>query len=312
MRVGTRRGLTAGRICTALLLGLAPVSLVIPSSNVAFSQNLTLKGLSAHASGPVEIILTDPQGRQTGFDPVHSISFHDIPVSAYSTDEVCDEVNGSSCSPPVKSVVMANPMGGQYTLDVIGTGSGDFRVAVSMSDAAGNDIWHLFEGTTAPGVSSRFTFQGELIFFAAFEANLKITSASKAFQVNGTFTLGTGETISPATQPVSVQLGNYFLTTIPAGSFRQSPQGAFVFKGVIKGITMCTETSFGANQVCLSRKTEPDKYFDANLTPTGGNGYAFKVVCAGPTDLPSANPVEVRLAIGNNGGSVSVNGEFGP
>ena len=36
----------------------------------------------------------------------------------------------------------------------------------------------------------------------------------------------------------------------------------------------------------------------------------YKIVSAGRTDLPSANPVEVRLAIANNGGVVSVNAGF--
>ena len=216
---------------------------------------------------------------------------------------------------------MSIQMAGQYTLDVIGTESGNFRVEVATSDEAGNRISHFFEGTTAPGVSSRFTFQAEAIFFAAFGANLKITSASEAFEMNGTFTLGPSGTISPITQPVTVQFGEDFLMTIPAGSFSQTPQGAFAFKGVIKGLTLCSLTAFNNSTNCLSRDIEPNKYVDANLTPTGSTGYAFKIVGAvqglrqWPAKLPSANPVEgveVQLAIGNNGGTVSVNADFAP
>ena len=103
---------------------------------------------------------------------------------------------------------------------------------------------------------------------------------------------------------------NYFLEAITAGSFTPTPKGAFGFKGVINGITKCTMTAFARSTDCLRRDTEPTTYFDAHLTPTGANGYAFKIVGAGLTDLPSANPVEVRLAIGNNGGSVSVIADF--
>ena len=265
--------------------------------------------LSVSTASPVEFILTDPQGRRKGYDPVTNTTFDEI-LANYSTTLLCDEATFSFCSPPYKRLEMGNEMTGQYTLDVIGTESGDFRVEVTTTGEAGNRISHFFEGTTARGVASRFTFQGEAIFFASFGAHLKITSASEAFEVNGTFTLGPSGTISPVKQPVTIQLGEDFLVTIPAGSFNRTPQGAFAFRGVIKGLTMCTQTAFNRSTDCLSREIEPNEDFDANLTPTGANGYAFRIVGAGRTNLPSANPVEVHLAIGTNGGTVAVNADF--
>jgi len=310
MRIVIRSEPTARSIHKVVLLGLVMIAVVIPGREAAFSQG-TPKFLSVHANGPVEFILTDPQGRRTGFNPTTNTWFQDIPTSDYGTYLTCDEQNFSFCDPPNKQLNMANQMDGQYTLDVIGTGSGDFRVEVTTSDAAGNWISHVFEGTMAPGHISQFNFPGKVIIFAAFAPTLRVNSTSKVYEISGGFTLGPGGIISPETQPVSIGWHN-FVWTIPAGSFREAPQGAFVFEGVIKGITLCSKTAFGRSADCLERDVEPDKHFDATLRPTGGNGYAFKIVCTGLNNLPSANPVDIALAVGNNGGSASVNASFLP
>lgn len=262
-----------------------PIGTVIVPKDPNTGQALTVYS----SDGLEEFILTDPQGRQTGFDPVTNTSFQSIPVSVYSTTIYRDEQDFSPDPPPFKALYMANQMPGQYTLNVIGTGGGNFTVAVRASDAAGNWIIQTYSGITAPGISSRFTFGGAVTTFAALAANLAISPTYQAFGVDGTFTLGPGGTISPVTQPVTIQLGNAFLATIPAGSFTQTPQGTFVYGGVIQGVLLA-----------------------AALTPTSGNSYAFAVAGAGAPNLPSTNPVEVRLAIGTNGGSTSVNATFVP
>jgi hypothetical protein len=249
----------------------------------------TPQALGIYSNAPVEFILTDPKGRRTGFDPATNTSFQDIPASDYSSSAYCDELGSSGCNPTFKTLEMANQMDGQYTLDVIGTGSGAFTVSVRASDAAGNWITQTYTGTTAPGVTIRVTLQGAVTTFAAFGANLAISPSFQAFGGDGTFTLGPGGVISPLAQSVTIQIGNTFLTTIPAGSFTQTPEGTFVFGGVIQGVLLA-----------------------AALTPTGSNSYSFAIAGAGAPDLPSANPVDLRLAIGSNGGSTSVNAIFVP
>lgn len=261
-------------------------------TNLAVTQKdpLTLKGLGVYSTDPVDFILKDPQGHKTGFDPVSNTLFHDIPVSDYSATIYRDEQDASPPSPPpLRALVMANQLDGQYTLNVVGTGSGNFTLYVIASDAAGNDVTQSYAGTTAPGVSSQFIFQGGVTTFAALTANVAISQSHQAFGVDGTFTLGSGGTISPVTQPMTIQIGNGFLATIPTGSFEQTPQGTFIFGGVIQNILL-----------------------SAALTPTGGGSYAFAIGAAGAPDLPTANPVDVHLAIGFNGGNTSVNATFLP
>ncbi len=163
--------------------------------------------------------------------------------------------------------------------------SRDLIAALRNAAAALPPVGIQITGTAAPQIS-RITFPGE-VTFAAFGARLAINSPSRAFEVNSTFILDAGGTISPVMQPVTIQVGNNFLAVIPAGSFRPGPNGKFLFDGVINGVAL-----------------------SANLTPLGGNSYAFRIEGAGAPNLPSANPVEVWLGIGNNGGSVPVNAGF--
>ena len=119
--------------------------------------------------------------------------------------------------------------------------------------------------------------------------NWRTCPSHQAFGGDGTFTLGSGGMISPVTEPVTIQIGDGFLATIPAGSFERTSQGTYVFGGVLQGVLLA-----------------------AALTPTGGNSYAFAIAGAGAPNLPSTNPVDVRLAIGSNGGSTSMTASFVP
>ncbi len=122
--------------------------------------------------------------------------------------------------------------------------------------------------------------------FAAFAAKVDITLGVGGFAMNSSFTLDAGGSIDPLTQNVTLRLGS-FSTTIPAGSFTQGPHGKFLFGGVTNGMVLAV-----------------------NLTPLGGGSYVLRIEGAGAPSLPSANPVAVTLAIGNNTGSTSVNANF--
>ena len=275
-----------------------------PGTTLPLTATSSQRGQGAHPSGslcvysssssPAELLLTDPLGNQTGFDPITNAKFQDIRESTYFADQLCREGYPFGL-PPFKSVDVVSSGDGQYTLDVIGTESGDFDVYVGIYDGAGNRIYYSYSGTTALGHFSRFTFPGKISVFAAFGATLKIDSASQAFDVNGTFAPGPDGTISPMTQPVTIETTDQvhtFLVMIPAGSFRQIQQGTFGFEGEIRGIHLA-----------------------ATLARTDGKNYTFEVRGTGapePSDLPSGNPIDVRFAIGNNAGSTLVTATFVP
>lgn len=307
MRAGICSGFATGKIRTALLLTMVALALVIPCGDVAFGQTVdkftTLQSQNIHESvnissvDSVELLLTDPQGRRTGFDPGSQTRVQDIPTASYAS------VGNSTEGPFFKTIELGYPLEGEYTLDVIGTRNEYVDVYVSIdayvsATARLIDITHTYSVTTAPGRVSRFTFPVVLSLFTAFNPMLRFNLASHTFVVNGTFTLGERGTISLMTQPVTIGLsypgGAFFHVTVPAGSFTQTPQGTFVFTGIIHG--------------GLIRGIQ----ITAELTPTGGQNYTFQISGMGAADQwgpPSANPVTVTLGIGNNGGNSDVTAE---
>lgn len=250
----------------------------------------TAQALGVYSSDPVTFVLTDPLGRRTGFDPVSKASLQEIPTSAYSVIVYSDDVNLSAPDPPpFKALDMANQMAGQYTLDVIGTGSGGFTVKILRSDAAGNWIIQTYSGTTAPGAASRFYFQGAVTTFATFSATVAISQSTKGFGVAGLLSVGAGfPSFDPLTQPVTLKVGA-FVITIPAGSFQLDPSGSYVFTGIINGVQLA-----------------------AGIQPQGGTLYAYGIAGQNAGTLPTANPVDVRLAVGSAGGNSAVTATFVP
>lgn len=148
-----------------------------------------------------------------------------------------------------------------------------------------NSAIYAIGGNNGPDLATNEAFTA-VVPFAAFSAKVDINAAASAFEVNSSFTLGTGGSIAPLTQNVTLQLGS-FSTTIPAGSFTQGPDGKFLFGGVVNGVVLAV-----------------------NLTPLDGGSYVLRIEGAGAPSLPSSNPVAVTLTIGKNTGSTSVNADF--
>jgi hypothetical protein len=84
---------------------------------------------SIYLHSPAELLLTDSQGRRTGYDPVSGQTFEEIPGATYSveadfdeeTDELLDET---------KVLEIMEPGVGQFSLQVCGTGSGTYDMEI--------------------------------------------------------------------------------------------------------------------------------------------------------------------------------------
>ena len=137
-----------------------------------------------------------------------------------------------------------------------------------------------------------------LTAFATFAARAEIEQGPPGankdeFEVKGSFTLGAGSNgINILTEIVSLELtggAGGFSTTIPAGSFRMDKKGRFKFETIIDvGV------------------------FEAVIRPLGGNTFEFKAEGEGFNLGAIANPVNVSLTIGNDGGSIGVLAEISP
>jgi hypothetical protein len=85
---------------------------------------------------------------------------------------------------------------------------------------------------------------------------------------------------------VTLQVGT-FTTTIPPGSFKLANAGTFTFSGVINGVT-----------------------FQVRIAPMGAPQYSFQAQASSASLTGTVNPVPVTLAIGDDGGTTSVNAQI--
>jgi len=93
-------------------------------TNVPINQTL----LTIGAFSPVELLVTDPQGRTTGFDPATDTTLDEIPGSSYLIEGI-SPIDGSAPDQVSKSVEIDAPSDGSYQIQIIGTGAGPYTVS---------------------------------------------------------------------------------------------------------------------------------------------------------------------------------------
>jgi uncharacterized repeat protein (TIGR03803 family) len=124
--------------------------------------------------------------------------------------------------------------------------------------------------------------------FSAFNAKLAIYHGPNpnqdAFGLLGSFTLASSsDGINPVTEPVTLQVGG-FTAEIPPNSFTQSPLGTYSFLGTINGVDM-----------------------EVVIQPIGGKQFAVEAAALNTNLTGTANPVTVKLSIGDDCGTTPVN-----
>lgn len=99
-----------------------------------------LNGLIFRLYSPAELVITAPDGKKTGFDPVSGSSYNAIPRSSYQneglTDDETDQIDEHG-----QSVFMA--MGaaeGEYTVAVTGTATGAYALEMSQLNTSGDPL----------------------------------------------------------------------------------------------------------------------------------------------------------------------------
>jgi hypothetical protein len=101
--------------------------------------------LSSRGGAATEVLLTDPQGRQTGRDPVAKLEHEKIPRSAY--------VDGG-IGPRTIQLDLRQPIDGSYRLRVTGIASGAYTLDLRAWDRSGtaNARPELRDVPTEPGI----------------------------------------------------------------------------------------------------------------------------------------------------------------
>jgi YVTN family beta-propeller protein len=250
--------------------GISAVMVIATATNtvvatVGFPSDSTVRGIAVSPDGTrVYVAVTLQAGNCGQFDTCAFVSVVDTTTNTVVA--TVPTVQGSDA-------VAVTPDGARlYVVSIYG--------AVSVFDTVTNT---LVATVQVPSLAVGIGIQPVTSFaFAAFSAKVDISPSTGSFDMNSTFTLGTGSRgINPLTQPVTLKVGA-FTATIPAGSFQQNPQG-FVFGGIINGVAL-----------------------EVIIVPQGSNSFALRAQGTGASNLPTTNPVTVGLTIGNNADTTTV------
>ena len=106
--------------------------------------------VSAHS--PVELLITDPQGRKLGYDPATGVSWNDVPEASYFISSIAaNGGTGQEELPKSKVALIFNPLDGDYNLKVSGTNQGTYTINTYASDWQGTTFKQTSSGTAQPG-----------------------------------------------------------------------------------------------------------------------------------------------------------------
>jgi len=106
--------------------------------------------ISAHS--PVELLVTDPLGRKSGYDPVTGIFWNDIPDATYFINTIAADANpDQGLFLESKVLLVNNAIDGQYSISVLGTGQGAYEINAFASDWTGLISRQAFTGTAQVG-----------------------------------------------------------------------------------------------------------------------------------------------------------------
>src|SRR5438128_871140 len=240
----------------------------------------------------VMVPLGEPLGQVT-------VTFADVTVAGNTTLTT----SSAGPSPPTPSGFKLGTPPTYYDLTTTASFSGDVTVCINYNTITFNNVaslklFHFVDpnwvdatvslDTATQIICGRVTslspfaiFELAIEPFAAFHARVEIEHErqEREFELKATFTLGAGSNgIHPDTEVVTLEVGT-FSATIPAGSFRRHGHGTFKFEGLAGGARL-----------------------EVKIQARGGNRFEFKAEGKG-AQVGTANPVTVRLAVGDDAGS---------
>ncbi|MBI5874270.1 MAG: hypothetical protein HZB81_00190 [Deltaproteobacteria bacterium] len=129
--------------------------LISVTCNYSFGKvrNLSSMEISTHSgdSLQVELLIIDPQGNKTGFDPSVNAIVEQIPNSGWGVDDFPG-------IPPTRFVGIGEPKGGIYKVEIIGINrTTTYTFGIRMADSTGNFHQPVFNGITSLGIISIYT-----------------------------------------------------------------------------------------------------------------------------------------------------------
>jgi hypothetical protein len=145
---------------------LAARNYVVPDGGVRIFagpefQYTDMSGIIIYFHSPGELVIEDPNGLKTGYDPIEGVYYNEIPRSSYSATGLNDDVDPVPVTdiPMVEELEVMRPSAGDYKLYVMGTGEGTYDLDIAAYDPDGVRSLKQFKDVeVAPGDVHTFSF----------------------------------------------------------------------------------------------------------------------------------------------------------
>lgn len=106
---------------------------------------------------PIELRLTDPRGRRTGYDPASGVNLQEDDTAFYSElTSFVDPLLVFPEAPPFRYIAARDPEPGGYGLEVFGTGDGPFKLKVGSVDSDQSSDATTLTGQIVAGETKRY------------------------------------------------------------------------------------------------------------------------------------------------------------
>jgi hypothetical protein len=108
--------------------------------------------ISAHS--PIELLVTDPLGNRSGFDPTTGTYWYEIPDAEYVVESIAARADPSQGEYiESKYLEISHPFDGNYVIQILGTDTGSYEVDVFAANSQGQISVVAFTGSAYDGSS---------------------------------------------------------------------------------------------------------------------------------------------------------------
>jgi hypothetical protein len=107
------------------------------------------KALYIAIHSPVELLITDPAGRTTGYSPDTGRYMNDILDASYQTEVI--GTNDGARGVKTRVFYSGSPLSGRYSIQLVGIGNGDYKIDFIAYDANGNSSSKSISGAITAG-----------------------------------------------------------------------------------------------------------------------------------------------------------------
>lgn len=278
------------------LLGTLPALAPPARAQNTAATPCCLSALRISAQPSVELLVSGPNGLETGYDTATSLPLHEIPSSNYVTISMEGDSEGSAGAPATRLIQIGMPAAGLYRVQAIAQSPGKFTVTFQATDMKGAVSQREFAGTAPRGGTYVYDVRYSPAAGAQLDVNVlapladlsaQVAAAAgppPTFRVTGDFSLAAGSSgFDPGRDPVTIALASY-TATFPRGTFTRTKGGTYRCDGSFEGIPL-----------------------RAAITPEAGNQFHFTMEGEGIGLTAAINPLRLLLVAGQNAGSLLVN-----